>query len=91
MPEVCSPTAAQFPFAVKAILKKGLGFCAMAQAPACAPVGTGGPDPSSARKPAAPQATVEGTAEQFEPLEVRVVEGQPERRLWTELIERLTT
>lgn len=36
----------------------------------------------------ASQATVEGTAGEFEPLELRVVRSQEESRLWTELIER---
>jgi|SRR5215467_10981855 len=35
-----------------------------------------------------PQAEVEGTAGEFEPLKLRVVESQPESRLWTELVER---
>jgi Domain of unknown function (DUF4338) len=36
----------------------------------------------------APQATVEGTAGEFEPLQLRVVESPEESRQWTELIER---
>ena len=36
----------------------------------------------------APQATLEGSAGEFEPLELRAVQSQSERRLWTELIER---
>ena len=36
----------------------------------------------------APQARVEGSAGEFEPLELRVVESRPESQLWTELIER---
>src|SRR5207253_11452715 len=36
----------------------------------------------------APQATLEGSAGEFEPLELRAFQSQSERRLWTELIER---
>ena len=36
----------------------------------------------------APQARVEGSAGEFEPLELRVVESRAESQLWTELIER---
>jgi hypothetical protein len=35
-----------------------------------------------------PQARLEGSAGEFEPLELRVVESQAESQLWTELIER---
>jgi hypothetical protein len=35
-----------------------------------------------------PQATLEGSAGEFAPLELRVVESRSESRLWTELIER---
>jgi hypothetical protein len=51
-------------------------------------LGRRGPRHIQLTEASAPQATVEGTAGEFEPLELRVVEGQPERRLWTELIER---
>jgi hypothetical protein len=36
----------------------------------------------------APQAPLEGSAREFEPLELRVVQSRSESRLWTELIER---
>jgi Druantia protein DruA len=36
----------------------------------------------------APQATLEGSAGEFEPLELRVVQSRNESQLWTELIER---
>ncbi len=36
----------------------------------------------------APQAILEGSAGEFEPLELRVIESRSESRLWTELIER---
>jgi hypothetical protein len=36
----------------------------------------------------APQAVLEGSAGEFAPLELRVVESRSESRLWTELIER---
>jgi Domain of unknown function (DUF4338) len=36
----------------------------------------------------APRAEVEGSAEEFEPLELRAVENREESQLWTELIER---
>ena len=36
----------------------------------------------------APQLTLEGSAGEFEPLELRVVQSRSESRLWTELIER---
>src|SRR5207248_8727850 len=36
----------------------------------------------------APQAILEGSAGEFAPLELRVIESRSESRLWTELIER---
>ena len=51
-------------------------------------LGRRGPRPIRLTEASAPQAAVEGTAGEFEPLELRVVECQPERRLWTELMER---
>ena len=51
-------------------------------------LGPRGPRQIQLTEASAPQATVEGTAGEFEPLELRVVESLEESRLWTELIER---
>ena len=51
-------------------------------------LGPRGPRQIQLTAASAPQATVEGTAGEFEPLELRVVESQEESWLWTELIER---
>ncbi len=51
-------------------------------------LGRRGPRHVRLTEASAPQATIEGTAGEFEPLELRVVENQGESRLWTELIER---
>jgi hypothetical protein len=56
--------------------------------PAVRRLGPRGPRQIQLTAASAPQATVEGTAGQFEPLELRVVENQQESRQWTELIER---
>jgi hypothetical protein len=56
--------------------------------PSVRPLGRCGPRHVRLTEASAPQATIEGTAGEFEPLELRVVENQGERRLWTELIER---
>ena len=50
--------------------------------------GPRGPRHIQLSEASAPQATWEGSAGEFEPLELRVVESQSESRLWTELIER---
>ena len=55
------------------------------------PVGNSGPrGPRRIRlsETSAPQAVLQGSAGEFEPLELRVVESRAESRLWTELIER---
>lgn len=51
-------------------------------------LGRRGPRQVQLTEASAPQTLVEGTAGEFEPLELRVVEDQQERRLWTELMER---
>jgi Domain of unknown function (DUF4338) len=56
--------------------------------PAVRRLGPRGPRQIQLTAASALQATVEGTAGEFEPLELRVVENQPESRQWTELIER---
>jgi hypothetical protein len=58
------------------------------QLPPVRRLGRRGPRQIQLTDASAPQATVEGTAGQFEPLELRVVESQDESRLWMELIER---
>ena len=58
------------------------------QLPPVRRLGPRGPRQIQLTDASAPQATVEGTAGQFEPLELRVVENQDESRLWMELIER---
>jgi hypothetical protein len=58
------------------------------QLPSVRPLGRRGPRHVLLTEASAPQATIEGTAGEFEPLELRVVENQGESRLWTELIER---
>jgi len=50
--------------------------------------GPRGPRHTPLSEASAPQATLEGSAGEFEPLELRAVQSQSERRLWTELIER---
>jgi hypothetical protein len=50
--------------------------------------GPRGPRQIQLSEASAPQARVEGSAGEFEPLELRVVESRAESRLWTELIER---
>ena len=56
--------------------------------PAVRRLGPRGPRQIQLTAASAPQATVGGTAGEFEPLELRVVESQDESRLWMELIER---
>jgi Domain of unknown function (DUF4338) len=56
--------------------------------PPLRPLGRRGPRQIQLTAASAPQATVEGTAGEFEPLELRGVKSQEESRLWTELIER---
>jgi hypothetical protein len=58
------------------------------QLPPVRPLGRRGPRHVRLTEASAPQAMVEGTAGEFEPLELRVVESQEESRLWTELMER---
>lgn len=50
--------------------------------------GPHGPRQIRLSEASAPQARVEGSAGEFEPLELRVVESRAESQLWTELIER---
>lgn len=50
--------------------------------------GPRGPRQIQLSEASAPQARVEGSAGEFEPLELRVVESRAESQLWTELIER---
>jgi hypothetical protein len=50
--------------------------------------GPRGPRHIQLSEASAPQATLEGSAGEFAPLELRVVERGRESRLWTELIER---
>jgi hypothetical protein len=56
--------------------------------PAVRRLGPRGPREIQLTAASAPQTTAEGTAGEFEPLELRVVENQEESRQWTELIER---
>jgi len=56
--------------------------------PPVRPLGRHGPRHVQLTEASSPQAMLEGTAGEFEPLELRVVESQEESRLWTELIER---
>jgi Domain of unknown function (DUF4338) len=56
--------------------------------PRVRPLGPRGPRQIQLTPASAPQAKVEGTAGEFEPLQLRVVESQEESRQWTELIER---
>jgi hypothetical protein len=58
------------------------------QLPPVRPLGRRGPRQVQLTQASAPQATVEGTAGEFAPLELRVVDSPEESRLWTELIER---
>jgi len=51
-------------------------------------LGPRGPRQIPLSQASAPQLTVEGSAGEFEPLELRVVESPSESRLWTEFIER---
>jgi Domain of unknown function (DUF4338) len=51
-------------------------------------LGPRGPRKVQLTEASAPQATVEATAGELEPLELRVVENREESQLWTELIER---
>jgi hypothetical protein len=51
-------------------------------------LGPRGPRQIRLSQASAPQLTVEGSAGEFEPLELRVVESPSESRLWTEFIER---
>lgn len=50
--------------------------------------GPRGPRQIQLTEASAPQAAMEGSAGEFAPLELRVVENQDESRLWTELVER---
>lgn len=50
--------------------------------------GPRGPRHIQLSEASAPQASWEGSAGEFEPLELRVVESRSESQLWTELIER---
>jgi hypothetical protein len=50
--------------------------------------GPRGPRHIQLSEASAPQATLEGSAGEFAPLELRVVESRSESQLWTELIER---
>jgi Domain of unknown function (DUF4338) len=50
--------------------------------------GPRGPRQIPLSQASAPQLTLEGSAGEFEPLELRVVQSRSESRLWTELIER---
>jgi hypothetical protein len=50
--------------------------------------GPKGPRQIPLSQASAPQLTLEGSAGEFEPLELRVVQSRSESRLWTELIER---
>jgi hypothetical protein len=56
--------------------------------PAVRRLGPRGPRQIQLTAASALQTTVEGTAGEFEPLQLRVVENQQESRQWTELIER---
>jgi hypothetical protein len=56
--------------------------------PAVRNSGPRGPRHIPLSEASAPQATLEGSAGEFAPLELRVVESRSESRLWTELIER---
>ena len=56
--------------------------------PAVRRLGPRGPRQIQLTATSAPQAAVEGTAGEFEPLELRVVESQRDSGQWTELIER---
>lgn len=58
------------------------------QLPPVRPLGRRGPRHVQLTEASAPQATIEGTAGEFEPLELRVVESPEESRLWMELMER---
>jgi Domain of unknown function (DUF4338) len=58
------------------------------QLPPVRRLGPRGPRQIPLTEASAPQAAVEGTAGEFEPLELRVVENREDSRLWTELIER---
>ncbi|HVH69674.1 MAG TPA: DUF4338 domain-containing protein [Candidatus Dormibacteraeota bacterium] len=58
------------------------------QLPPVRPLGRRGPRHIQLTEASAPQATIDGTAGEFEPLELRVVESQHESRLWKELMER---
>lgn len=58
------------------------------QLPAVRNSGPHGPRQIQLSEASAPQATVEGTAAEFEPLEFEVVEKGKASQLWTELIER---
>ena len=56
--------------------------------PAVRNTGPRGPRHIQLSEASAPQATLEGGAGEFAPLELRVVESRSESQLWTELIER---
>ena len=56
--------------------------------PAVRRLGPRGPRQIQLTAASAPQTTVDGTAGEFDPLQLRVVENQQESRQWTELIER---
>jgi hypothetical protein len=56
--------------------------------PAVRRLGPRGPRQIQLTAASAPQTTVEGSAGEFEPLQLRVVENQQESRQWIELIER---
>lgn len=56
--------------------------------PPVRPLGRRGPRQVQLTEASAPQATVEGTAGEFEPLKLQVIESPEKSRLWTELIER---
>ena len=56
--------------------------------PAVRNSGPRGPRQIQLSEASAPQATLEGSAGEFAPLELRVVESRSESQLWTELIER---
>lgn len=58
------------------------------QLPPVRPLGRRGPRHVRLTEASAPQATIEGTAGEFEPLQLRVVKSREESRLWRELIER---
>jgi hypothetical protein len=58
------------------------------QLPPVRRLGRRGPRHVRLTEASAAQATIEGTAGEFEPLELRVVDSQQERRLWMELMER---